>query len=236
MVPTADIILSTVISVVVLLFSLSFHECAHGWVAHKLGDNTAWDSGRITLNPLAHLDPLGTLMMLGGLVGWAKPVPINPTRFNPRISMKKGMVLTAVAGPLSNLFLSFIANILLNIVLLLAAVSAAKTTVSLYDSHILKIILEILIKFSILNINLAIFNVLPVPPLDGYKVFGAVLPNKLYYSIMRYERYIGLAFIAVILFLPSVLNSVLHVVATPFELIIHRPIDLLFRFLGEILI
>ena len=96
------------IKALVLMLSLSVHECAHGYAAYKLGDDTAAAQGRLTLNPLAHLDPVGSLVFLMAGIGWARPVPINPTRFNRKYSMRTGIVLTSVAGPLSNLILAAI--------------------------------------------------------------------------------------------------------------------------------
>lgn len=224
----------TLISIFVLLFSLSFHEYSHGWVAYKLGDNTAKDAGRLTLNPLVHLDPIGTLMMLTGLIGWAKPVPINPLRFERKYTMKKGMLLTALAGPVSNLILSSIAFFLLNLYKVILVWTGvfyfhAESGIIFDPQQVLAsfgpitLIYLFLHGFAYLNIYLAIFNMLPVPPLDGFKIFGAALPNRLYYRIMRYERYIGIIFIVVAFAFPSVLSKVLNTLATPFEFIFDRP-------------
>ena len=158
-----------------VLLSLSFHEFSHGYVAFKLGDPTAKQAGRLTLNPLAHIDPLGTLCMLIFRFGWAKPVPVNVMYFTDR---KKGMAITAAAGPISNLLLAFLCLLLFVPVL----VYAGWTAVGSYAANFLYIMVMI-------NVGLAVFNLLPISPLDGSKILYAVLPNKIYFSIMRYERY-----------------------------------------------
>ena len=158
-----------------VLLSLSFHEFSHGYVAFTLGDPTAKQAGRLTLNPLAHIDPLGTLCMLIFRFGWAKPVPVNVMYFKDR---KKGMAITAAAGPISNLLLAFLCLLLFVPVL----VYAGWTAVGSYAANFLYIMVMI-------NVGLAVFNLLPISPLDGSKILYAVLPNKIYFSIMRYERY-----------------------------------------------
>ena len=132
-------------------------------------------AGRLTLNPLAHIDPLGTLCMLIFRFGWAKPVPVNVMYFKDR---KKGMAITAAAGPISNLLLAFLCLLLFVPVL----VYAGWTAVGSYAANFLYIMVMI-------NVGLAVFNLLPISPLDGSKILYAVLPNKIYFSIMRYERY-----------------------------------------------
>ena len=158
-----------------VLLSLSFHEFSHGYVAFKLGDPTAKQAGRLTLNPLAHIAPLGTLCMLIFRFGWAKPVPVNVMYFKDR---KKGMAITAAAGPISNLLLAFLCLLLFVPVL----VYAGWTAVGSYAANFLYIMVMI-------NVGLAVFNLLPISPLDGSKILYVVLPNKIYFSIMRYERY-----------------------------------------------
>ena len=223
----------TLISIFVLLFSLSIHEYAHGWVAYKLGDSTAKDAGRLTLNPLAHLDPIGTLMMLTGLIGWAKPVPVNPLRFDRKHTMKKGMMLTALAGPVSNLILSALAFFFLNLYILILVWTGVfyfnpelgiMFEPRFFDSYgPLNLIYLFLWIFAYRNIFLAIFNMLPVPPLDGFKVIGAALPNRTYYRVISYERYIGIAFIVLVFTFRSELSTVLNTLATPFVFIFDRP-------------
>lgn len=180
------------LSIPVVLFSLSFHEMAHGWAAKKMGDPTAHYLGRVSLNPLSHLDPLGTLSMLLFGIGWAKPVPINPRNFrHPR----KGMALTGLAGPLSNLILAFVA------LLGFQTLSACAELSFFFEKGILwylpaaklsflDILALLLYVMATLNCSLAIFNLIPVPPFDGSRIFYFLLPDKYYFGVMRYERVI----------------------------------------------
>lgn len=168
----------------VILLSLSLHETAHGYVAWKMGDPTARNLGRLTLNPVKHIDPLGTLCMFLTGYGWAKPVPINTRYFN---NPKKGMALTALAGPVSNLILAFIFVIL----------SAVSTSIMRFfppTTESMVLVYTILLNFAYmgvyLNVTLAVFNLIPIPPFDGSRIFLTFLPPKYYFGIMQYERYI----------------------------------------------
>ena len=146
----------------ILIFSLCFHEFSHGYIAYRLGDHTAARSGRLTLNPLAHLDPVGSLMILFVGFGWAKPVPVNPINFsNPRVDMMK----VAFAGPASNLILAFIAGLMIRF-----------TNYS--DLMNNGILYQTLYVFSFINIALAVFNMLPVAPLDGSQIFGNMISKN----------------------------------------------------------
>lgn len=179
-----------ILMIPVLLISLTFHEFSHGYTAYRLGDITAKNDGRLTLNPLKHLDPVGALMMFVAGIGWAKPVPVEPFYFRDK---KKGMMLTSVAGPLSNILLAFVIAFPLEGILL-----ANPVGLQTGKSFIYYLALFFSMLFSI-NIGLAIFNLLPVPPLDGSRILSAVLPTDVYFRFMRFEQYIGLAFLVIIL-------------------------------------
>jgi Zn-dependent protease len=223
------------ISILVLCVSLSFHERSHAWAAYKLGDDTAYLQGRMSLNPLVHLDLVGSLVFIvsslsgvGGY-GWAKPVPINPTRFNHKHSMKTGIVLTSLAGPLSNLFLSAVSVILYLIVETIGYAAGISE-----KNVILSTFLNIFYFFQYANLFLAIFNLLPFPPLDGYKVFGAILPNRIYYKIMAVEDYIRWILLGLIIFGRGILSTVLFAIATPFEYVLWWPFYWLFNWIWKI--
>lgn len=177
-------------ALVVIFLTLPFHEYAHAFIADKLGDRTARYQGRLTANPMAHIDYLGAIGILFLGFGWAKPVPVNARNFkNPKL----GMALTAVAGPLMNVILAFVS------VFLVFTLHTIKPEV---ENETLRFFVVFFLNFfdfySILNINLAVFNLLPIPPLDGSRLLAVVLPTKYYFSLMRYERYISLFIILLI--------------------------------------
>lgn len=169
-----------------ILLALTVHEVAHGWIAMKLGDPTARNLGRLTLNPLKHLDPVGTLCMIFFHFGWARPVPINSRYFR---KPRRDMALTALAGPLSNICMGLIGILLFQI--FLTVFTAHTATGFLFNIQLS--VLTLLQYFYSLNISLAVFNLLPVPPLDGSRIFLTFLPPKYYFGIMQYERYIQFA-------------------------------------------
>lgn len=169
-----------------ILLALTVHEVAHGWVAFKLGDPTARNLGRLTLNPLKHLDPIGALCMLFFRFGWARPVPINSRHFK---KPRRDMALTALAGPVSNILMGFV-GILLYCIFLKIFITNPAGSEFVYRLQIST--LDLLRTFFGLNLSLAVFNFLPVPPLDGSRIFLVFLPPKMYFGIMRYERYIQL--------------------------------------------
>lgn len=154
-----------------LWLSLCVHEWAHAWSAHKLGDDTARLQGRLTLNPLAHIDPIGTFLLplLGIPFGWAKPVPVNPLRFRQDVTMRTGMLLTAAAGPVSNLILA---------VLCAAAYLLAQMSGVLQSEWGVSVA-TLLHMMILMNLILAAFNALPVPPLDGSRVADSLMPDSL---------------------------------------------------------
>ncbi len=164
-----------------ILIAITVHESAHAWTAWKLGDSTARDRGRISLNPLRHLDPLGVLMMLFLGFGFARPVQVDARRFK---KPKLGMALTALAGPISNLLLGLLGVFVYCVALQTPLYTMVQTGNSLAKSCFL--FLQI---FFTLNIYLAIFNLIPIPPLDGSRVLLLILPERLYFRLMRFERY-----------------------------------------------
>ena len=172
-----------------ILLALTFHEYAHAFVANMYGDDTAKQSGRLTLNPLAHLDPMGTIMIFLVHFGWAKPVPVNPRRLkNP----KKDMLWISAAGPLANMVLALVSGILLR--LLFAAFGKP-------DQHSITGLLTFMVIMSLqINLALAIFNVLPIAPLDGSKILFGLLPSKHEGKIYFLERYGPFILIGLIVF------------------------------------
>jgi Zn-dependent protease len=173
-----------------LWLSLSIHECAHAWAAWKLGDDTAEKLGRLTLNPLAHLDPIGTVLLplLGVPFGWAKPVPVQPHRFTRRVTMRTGMMLTAIAGPVSNLVLAAV-----SIVLLAMLIRFRPGTVETQQA-----LFTLLRTMIFLNVILATFNAIPIPPLDGSRVADALMPEAMRPGWENFCRLGPIALVAVI--------------------------------------
>ena len=173
-----DGVWQTAVLVAASLLCITFHETCHGLAAYKLGDNTAKRMGRLSLNPLKHVDLMGLIMMALFRFGWAKPVPVDMRNFkNP----KAGMALTALAGPVSNVVLAYAAVVLCNFVMFLAD--------RLGSTWLLLALAQFFVYVEIISAGLAVFNVFPIPPLDGSKVLFALLSDRAYDWLMRYEKY-----------------------------------------------
>lgn len=168
-----------------VLMALVLHEMAHGWAAYLLGDRTAKEQGRLSLDPLKHLDLIGTVCMLLGGVGWARPVPIDPSRFRVR-NQKLGMAITAIAGPLCNFLQAFLAAVIAYLIRWKGSGILCETAVSF------------LAMLAVLNVGLGTFNLIPVPPLDGSRLLLPLLPDRAVSFLLKYERICGVVFLALI--------------------------------------
>ena len=170
-----SVLTDALLSIIPALICIILHEMSHAYVAYRLGDNSAKELGRLTLNPIKHLDVFGLLAMMFIGFGWAKPVPIDYRNFkNP----KRGMALTALAGPVTNLLIAVV--VLFFYGLLYIPLSAGSVGL---------IALEMIYRLALFSTSLAVFNILPIPPMDGSKFFFAIASDELYFKIMRYERF-----------------------------------------------
>ena len=184
-----SVLTNLLLSVVPALICITLHELAHGYVAYRLGDDTAKRAGRLTLNPLRHIDIMGLLMMIVFKFGWAKPVPVNMWKFkNP----KKGMAITAAAGPIANLLIALVFLFLYGFLFALLH----------RPGRSLNWLLEMLYITAYLSVALAIFNIIPIPPLDGSKVLFSCISDRSYTKLMYYERY-GMIILLVLVLLLS---------------------------------
>jgi len=193
-----DTLLRVFIWAVPVLFSIVVHEVSHGWMAHRLGDDTAKRMGRLTLNPIPHIDLVGTVILPiimivsgGPVFGWAKPVPFNPYNFNRNVNPKSGAMWVALAGPCSNLIIAFISSFLF--------VAALKFFAGLPDLLFFSII-QFTRALFIINLVLASLNLIPIPPLDGSKILVRFLPDTYVPYFLKVERY---GFIILILLLAT---------------------------------
>lgn len=176
-----------------IFIGFSFHEFAHALAANRLGDDTAKAQGRLTLDPTSHIDPMGFIMLVLFRFGWAKPVPVNPLNFKNR---KIGMILVSLAGPIMNFAIAFVSLLLYGLI-----------TYNLkYDNAIIENILYITY---LINLNLGVFNLIPLPPLDGSKILAGLLPVKYEYSFYKYEQY------SQVLLLILIFTNSIHIVLDP---------------------
>lgn len=180
-----------IIQAPVILLALTVHEYCHGWVANYLGDDTALRQGRLTLNPIVHLDVIGTILMFIVGFGWAKPVPVNPHNFeDPR----KGMLLVALAGPAANLLTAICAGLILRYIVP-SLLTSEQAISGIYSTSLVIIILSLQY-----GVALAIFNMIPIPPLDGSRVLYGLLPEKQAYAYSRFEPYGMLILVGLFIF------------------------------------
>jgi Zn-dependent protease len=192
-----------------LLLSLSFHEWAHAWSASRLGDDTAERMGRLTLNPFAHADLFGTILLplLGVPFGWAKPVPVNPARFRRGVKMSTGMMITAGAGPLSNFFLATVCAVIFGLM--------ARFAPGLLEPG--KGVSNLLVMMILLNVTLGVFNLVPLPPLDGSRIVDGLMPLRLRPAWDQFSRVAPFVLLA-LLFLPG--RPLSRIIAGPSDFVL----------------
>ncbi len=191
---TSEFIITLLINVPAVLVAITVHEFSHAYAAFKMGDTTASDQGRLSLNPLDHLDPIGTLMLILFRFGWAKPVPINPYRFK---NYKKGIILVSLAGPASNILMALGGALLARFIIPLGFI----------------ILSRFIYTFIFINIVLAIFNLLPIPPLDGSRLITVLIPPKYNHIAVFLERYGFIMLIGVIFLFPGIFSSIVRPIA-----------------------
>ena len=213
----SDAIILLLLTLPMIALALSAHEAAHGWVAYKCGDSTAYLAGRLTLNPLRHLDPLGFLFMLVFGYGWAKPVPINTRNFrNP----KNGMAISAAAGPGANLLLGLLCATLAGVLNALYAY-LYYASANPFAIDCVYWLWNMLYFGALINFIFMLFNLIPVPPFDGSRIALVVLPQRLYFKIMRYERQIMIGMLITLLVLSRFFN------VSPFSWLAEKLVDLI---------
>lgn len=193
-----DYIIGLLISLVAFFLSISCHEFAHGYVAYKMGDPTAKLNGRLTLNPIKHFDLFSILFFVVFRFGWAKGVPVDSRYFK---NQKHGMVYSALAGPVTNVLLAFIFTVILNLLYKMSFTSELIFNIFKYIAMFCQYMISV-------NAMLAIFNLIPIPPLDGSKIFFAVLPENLYFKVLSYDRYMMI--ISLVLVYTGVLDKVVY--------------------------
>jgi Zn-dependent protease len=235
-----EMVIYACILILVLVFSLTIHEVMHGYVAYRLGDDTARLAGRLTFNPLVHLDPLGTLMMLLAGFGWAKPVPVNYSRLTRFKNKNISVRLVSVAGVTSNFFVAWISYAIF-LLLTIAGIKAGIATNLItgggqsFAGLLLSIFSQLFYFMYIFNLMLMAFNLLPLPPLDGYHFLESFLPYKWRGFLHSYERYAGIILLVLIVvgnfsgFSP--LGTLIGWIETPFKWIIETPLNILTRLL-----
>jgi len=172
-------ILQLLIQIPILLLTLTIHEFSHGYVAYLFGDDTAKRAGRLTLNPISHIDPIGLLMLFIVHIGWAKPVPVNPYNF---VNQKRDMAITAAAGPVSNFVMAIILSVIFNLL------KTVNPDLLNSGSAIAQFFTSMLVYAILINLALGIFNLIPIPPMDGSKILGGFLSDEAYHRYTAQER------------------------------------------------
>jgi Zn-dependent protease len=217
-----DLVGQFIIYIVVLLLAISAHEAAHAWMSYKFGDDTAYLLGRVTLNPVAHTDPVGTLLIpiinfiivvgAGGfspLIGWGKPTPVNPLRWRNKDTAN---VMVSLAGIMANLLLAVIGFVLLKVSLHTGIISGDEGGLGSFNQPVFMLLLQVVM----MNVSLAIFNLLPVPPLDGSKVLYSILPASAHDTIDAMERFSYIILIGLMYFgvLGAIINPIRRLILT----------------------
>jgi Zn-dependent protease len=190
MFPSGAVLLQRIMFLPVMVLSLTVHEWAHAYSAFRLGDDTAARQGRLTLNPLPHIDPFGTILcpLMGVPFGWAKPVPITPSRFRRDVSMRTGVMITSAAGPVSNLILAITCSVVYGLCLRFGVLGESRSGLD-----------ELLLTAVATNLSLFVFNFLPIPPLDGSRIADGLMPYRFRAQWDELTRYSWIALLVVIL-------------------------------------